>query len=69
MLADTIRERIQKLGETTYSIQKATGLSHSVVTRFLNGDRDIRLETASVLCAYLGLELKPVRKGRKSVSP
>jgi plasmid maintenance system antidote protein VapI len=57
MLADIIRDRIRELGETSYSIQKATGLSHSVVTRFLNGDRDIRLETAGVLCNHLGLKL------------
>jgi plasmid maintenance system antidote protein VapI len=39
-------------------VAKGSGVSQSVVNRFINGQRDITLETAGKLCDYLRLRLK-----------
>ena len=46
-------------GESEYAIGKATGVSQSVLSRFVNGERGISLETAAKLCSYLELDLLP----------
>ncbi len=59
---------IRKCGQTPYAISMATGVDQSVLSRFLADDsrhRDIRLESAAVLCEYLGLELIAKRGRRK----
>ena len=61
MLADDLRRAIKDLGETAYSLSAATGVSASVISRFLNGERDLRLETAGKIAAHLELELAPKR--------
>jgi transcriptional regulator with XRE-family HTH domain len=40
-----------------YAIAQATGVSQSVLNRFINGERGISLETAAKLCQYLDLDL------------
>ena len=44
-------------GHSDYSIAKATGVSQPVITRFRNGTRDIRLNTADKIAAHLGCSL------------
>jgi plasmid maintenance system antidote protein VapI len=44
-----------------YAIAQATGVSQSVLNRFINGERGISLETAAKLCQYLDLDLLPRR--------
>ncbi len=40
-----------------YAIAKGSGVSQSVVNRFIKGERGISLDTAARLCAYLGMDL------------
>ncbi|MBI3836619.1 MAG: helix-turn-helix transcriptional regulator, partial [Planctomycetia bacterium] len=40
-----------------YAIAQATGHSQSVLNRFINGERDISVDTAAKLCKYLDLDL------------
>ena len=66
-LENEIRSALKKTGLTTYRRAKETGIHHSVIVRFLNGDRCPSLATASVLVEYLGLRLTPTKhSGRKS---
>ena len=62
-IVDQLRAAIEGCGETPYRIAKETGVPSPTLSRFLNGGRDIRLETAATLAAYLGLEL--VKPGKR----
>ena len=57
-IADQLRKAIADSGETEYAIAKGSGVSQSVVNRFVHGERSISIDTAAKLCAYLGLTLK-----------
>src|SRR4051812_31931303 len=45
-LVEQLRHAIQHCGETEYAIAKGSGVSQSVVNRFVNGERSIGTETA-----------------------
>jgi DNA-binding phage protein len=49
----TIREREL----TAYALSKLTGVSATVLQRWVNGERDIRLKTANKIASALGLDL------------
>lgn len=57
-LADSLRAAIQASGMTCYSLAAESGVSQSVLSRFLSGERDMSLETGSKLAAVLGLALQ-----------
>lgn len=59
-LADTLRAAIRKSGMSANALADETGVPQPTITRFLAG-ADMKLETASKIAAYLGLELKPKR--------
>jgi plasmid maintenance system antidote protein VapI len=63
-VSEQLKQAIQSQG-TAYRAGKASGVAATVIQRFLNGERDLRLATADKLCAVLGLELRPVGKTRK----
>lgn len=56
-LANTLREAIRKSGKSAYALAGATGVPQPTITRFLAG-ADMKLETASKIAAYLGMELR-----------
>jgi transcriptional regulator with XRE-family HTH domain len=56
-IVDQLRRAMRESGETEYAIAKASGVSQSVVNRFLSSERGISLETAAKLCEYLKLDL------------
>jgi predicted transcriptional regulator len=58
-IVDQLRRAIADCGESEYAIAKGSGVSQSVVNRFVSGDRGISLETAAKLCEHLKLELVP----------
>jgi len=45
-LGDALREAVIHSELTPYKIAKAAGIQANVLTRFLNGERDLRLATA-----------------------
>src|SRR5258707_1277503 len=61
---EVLRAAIIDSGESYYSLWKKSGVSQENISRFANGERDIRLETAAKLAEALGLELVP-RSGKK----
>lgn len=57
-------EQAEKKGITLYRIAADSGMDYACLHRFYNGKRDLRLETAAVLCDALNLELRPKRRKR-----
>ena len=60
MLADELKQAITDSGLTAYALAKRAGTSPDVITRFVSGERDLRLETAGKIAAALGLGLRPI---------
>ena len=69
MLADDLRRAIADSGLTPYAIAKQAEIRPEVVTRFVNGERDLYLETAGKIAAVLGLALRPVREPATKPKP
>jgi transcriptional regulator with XRE-family HTH domain len=57
-IVDQLRRAIADSGQTEYAIAKGSGVSQSVLSRFVRGERSIGMETAAKLCQYLKLDLK-----------
>jgi hypothetical protein len=57
-LSQTLREAIRGSGKSVYQIAKAANVSQIVVSRFLSGERDIRMETADRIAEALDLKLQ-----------
>jgi plasmid maintenance system antidote protein VapI len=47
---------------TPYAIAKAADIAPGLITRFINGERDLRLGTAAKVAHALGLELRRARR-------
>ena len=56
-LTDDLRTAIRETGLTHYRIGKDAGIAPDIIGRFVRGERDLRLETASKICDVLGLKL------------
>ena len=54
-LSDSLRIAIKESPKSVYQICQEAGISQIVVSRFLSGQRDIRLATADRLARTLGL--------------
>jgi hypothetical protein len=63
-LNDQLRSAIRSSDQSLYAIAKGTNVHYGVIYRFARGQRDIYLETASKLAAYLGLELMKKKKAK-----
>jgi plasmid maintenance system antidote protein VapI len=61
-LAATIRRAIKQSGLTPYRVATDADVDRAIMTRFVNGQRGLTLDTASRICDMLGLELRPVRR-------
>jgi transcriptional regulator with XRE-family HTH domain len=56
-LSEDLRLAICRSGKSVYQIAKEANVSQIVVSRFLSGERDIRMETADRLAEVLGVKL------------
>jgi DNA-binding phage protein len=56
-ISDALRRATQASPKSVYQICKETGISQIVVSRFLSGERDIRLATADRLAKALGIKV------------
>lgn len=54
-ISDALRAAIEASPKSVYQICKEAGISQIVVSRFLSGQRDIRLATADRLAKALGV--------------
>lgn len=57
-LSDALKEAIRGSGKSVYQIANDAGISQIVISRFLSGERDIRMATADRLAKALGLKLE-----------
>jgi plasmid maintenance system antidote protein VapI len=65
-VTETLRHALENCGESRYAVSKATGIPNSTLWRFVTEGRALRGENIDILSAYLGLELRPVRRTRKA---
>lgn len=56
-LSRALKQAIRESDMSTYQIAKRAGISQIIISRFLSGERDIRLATADKLANALGLKL------------
>lgn len=56
-LSETLRQAIRESERSAYEIAKEAGISQIMISRFLSGERDIRLATADKLAGVLKLTL------------
>jgi len=56
-LSEALRHAIRESERSVYQISKEAGISQIMVSRFLSGERDIRMATADKLAGVLGLKL------------
>jgi transcriptional regulator with XRE-family HTH domain len=60
-LSEQLRQAIRDCGESRYALSKRTGIDQSTLTRFMSGERGLRLDVVEVLAEALGLELRSKR--------
>lgn len=63
-LSESLRKAIEESGYSNYQLSHLTGVSQSVLNRFVSGERDITLGTASKIAVVIGAELK-IKAARK----
>jgi hypothetical protein len=57
VLSEALRKAIRESGKSVYQIAKESDVSPIVISRFLSGDRDIRLATADKMAEAMGLNV------------
>lgn len=60
-LSEDLREAIVASGKSHYRLAQEAGITPGVISRFVSGERDLRLETASKLAELLGIRLTKPR--------
>jgi hypothetical protein len=63
-LSEQLRQAIRECGESRYALSKRTGIDQSTLTRFMSGERGLRLDVVDVLAEALALELRPKQSRR-----
>jgi len=56
-LSEALKQAVRESEMSEYQIAKRAGISQIMISRFLSGERDIRLATADKLACALGLKL------------
>jgi transcriptional regulator with XRE-family HTH domain len=56
-ITDQLMEIIERSRMTPYEIAMSAGVSPSTITRFLSGERSLKLDTLDLLAGVLGLRL------------
>ena len=56
-LSEALKKAILKSEMTQYQIAKEAGIDQGMITRFLHGERDLRLETAGRIAEVVGARL------------
>ena len=61
-LAEQLRAAFAESGLSRFELARRASISYAIVHRFIGGDRDIALRTATKLARVLGLELRRTRR-------
>ena len=59
-LPEILRERMHQSGQTVSAIARGSGIAIPVLHRFIHGQRDLTLRTATKLADYFGLSMLPI---------
>ena len=65
-MTEVLRRAIVESRLPLLTLSKASGVARASLIRFVRGERSLRLDRADRLAAYLGLELRPIRRRKKS---
>jgi len=63
-ITEILRQALIEYPGSCYDVELATGINRASMTRFIKRQRTLRLDTADVLCAFLGIEVVRRKKGR-----
>jgi len=65
-IAEQLRQAIERSGKSRYRIAQESGVAEAVLSRFMSGERDLKLGTTNKLCVAMGLRvvLEPEAKQR-----
>jgi plasmid maintenance system antidote protein VapI len=58
-MSDVLRRAIRESGLALLTIATETGVERASVSRFVRGERSLRLDIADKLAAHFGLQLTP----------
>lgn len=56
-LSETLKQAIVSSELSRYRIAKESGVGAGILSRFVNGERELKLDTADKICKVLGLSL------------
>jgi plasmid maintenance system antidote protein VapI len=59
---DALRQAIRDSGLPYLQLEQETGVHRASISRFMTGERSLRLDVADKLATYLGLTVKVVKK-------
>lgn len=62
--SEQLREAIRAGGQSLCQIAKACGVDDGALSRFMRDERGLTTRSVDRLCQHLGLELRPIKKGR-----
>ncbi len=65
-MGDLIRATFRKSGLSVNELSHRSGVPYASVHGLIAGTRDPALSTADKICKVLGLELRPVRRGKRT---
>ncbi|MBX3405063.1 MAG: helix-turn-helix transcriptional regulator [Phycisphaeraceae bacterium] len=63
-LTDTIRRAVEASGQTRYRIAKESGVSAGQLSRLVNSERGMTVDTLERLADHLGLRIEVVPKAK-----
>jgi predicted XRE-type DNA-binding protein len=64
-ISEVMRRALTQWHENQAEVSRATGIPQSVLSRFTREESTLRGYHVDTLAEYLGLELKPAKKGGK----
>tara|TARA_R100000149_G_C5850727_1_gene119509 strand:- start:30 stop:218 length:189 start_codon:yes stop_codon:yes gene_type:complete len=59
MISDQLKTAIKQSEMSNWKLAQVAKIDQGVISRFMAGDRDLRLETAAKIANALGMELVP----------
>jgi plasmid maintenance system antidote protein VapI len=62
LFTEQLRRAIRDCGMSRYALWKATGISQSLLSRFMSGQRGLTTDSVDKLVDVLGLTLTPRKK-------
>ena len=65
-VTEKLRQAVETCGQTRNAIAVATGISPSVLCRFVTDGRGLRSANIDRLCEHLDLELVPKKRARRT---